>query len=235
MSGNPVFFDPTVSPSFEIIHERQPFVDAISSRSGWEQVRSLSERMPIRATLSWDSLAKVDLDYILTFFYGYNGANGVFRYTPLTDPTDPTALSPTALTEVSGGSLGSRTYSIKFTWSDSPSGDETLPSAALSVAVSANFLVHIQIPAVPRPANRSKIYAHSGTPPETLQDTLDVGVRSWTEPATGLVAGAALPTVNDFSRPLDWILISDLQPVRLTANRWRIAIVIEEHKMPWLL
>jgi hypothetical protein len=234
MAGNPEVFDPDTNPSFDVIHEVRPLVDSISSRTGWEQVRSLGSQMPVRATLSWDSLPKAEVDYILTFFYNLNGANGIFRYTTQTDLIDPSGIAPTALAEVSGGSLGSRTYSIKFSWHESPSF-ETLASAALSIAVSANFLVHIQLPAVPWPANRLRVYAHSGTPPETLQATLEPGERSWTEPATGLIAGAALPSSNNMLFPSNWILISDLQPVRITANRWRMSITIEQHKIPYTL
>lgn len=117
--------------------------------------------------------------------------------------------SLTELTQVAGGTMGARTYYVCLTYSND--SGETLASTEKSLAVSANNLLNV-VP--PEPAGlgttfttmsgirKVNIYVSTSAGAETLQATIDwpiyfnTGGRSWTEPTTGLVSGAALPVAN---------------------------------------
>ncbi len=115
----------------------------------------------------------------------------------LPDPSEAAALTSTA-----GGALGSRTYYVRYTWSNATG--ETLAHAEQSIALTANHLLTINAgtsgPAssVPPGATHINYYVSAATGTETLQASVAIPALSfaWTEPASGLVAGAALPGAN---------------------------------------
>lgn len=118
---------------------------------------------------------------------------------PVTAPT---------LSQVAGGALGARTYYVKYTWANDTG--ETLASNEANLSVSANNLLKVTMPTsnpYPSGATKIKIYVSTSTNTETLQDSMDIAYQietgsaywptyAWTEPTTGLVAGAALPGAN---------------------------------------
>lgn len=121
----------------------------------------------------------------------------------LSDPTTAPTLS-----QASGGALGARTYYVKYTWANDTG--ETLASSQATISASANNLVTATLPSsntYPTGAKKINIYASTVSGSETLQDFIEVGQFSingspdwstmdWTEPTTGLVAGAGLPVSN---------------------------------------
>lgn len=126
----------------------------------------------------------------------------------LANPTTAPTLST-----VSGGSLGSRTYYVVYSWSNDTG--ETLYSSEANVSVAANSLLKITHPysssyGPPSGAKKVNFYVSTSTTTETLQGytptawqqdietvkTNSFGQITWTEPSSGLVTGAALPSSN---------------------------------------
>jgi hypothetical protein len=97
------------------------------------------------------------------------------------------------------GSLGAATYYVRVAWV-TPSG-ETLAGTEASLAVSASHVLIVAQPASP-PAGAGawNIYVSNtgggGSGAETFQATVNIATSSWTEPTSGLVAGASLPAAN---------------------------------------
>ena len=100
--------------------------------------------------------------------------------------------------------MGARTYYVRYTWANDTG--ETLGSTQQSRAVSANNLLttNVGFSSIPSGAKSMKIYVSTTSGSGwTLQTTIS-GILSmnstnawlWTEPTTGLVAGAALPGTN---------------------------------------
>jgi hypothetical protein len=133
-------------------------------------------------------------------------------------PTPTTAPSLTAVSSASTG-LGARTYFVKYTWVND--SGETAPSSEASLALTdlqllkvthptySDWLGSAQVP--PSGAKKVNIYISTTTNTETLQDFMNTswqneqessgypltnGAMVWTQPASTLVAGAALPTIN---------------------------------------
>lgn len=117
---------------------------------------------------------------------------------PVTAPT---------LSQASGGALGSRVYYVKYTWQNEVG--ETLASPESTRTVDASNLLTVALPTIAYPsgASRINIYVSTTTNTETLQGYIDIEQKNedgevdwstlmWTEPATGLVSGAALPGSN---------------------------------------
>lgn len=114
----------------------------------------------------------------------------------LSNPTSNLSLS-----QVAGGSLGARTYYVRYTWANDTG--ETLGSTEQNISISANNLLKTDVgfSSIPTGAKKMNIYVSSSTGTETLQTTINNSTKTWvwTEPTTGLVSGAALPSSNTTS------------------------------------
>ena len=98
-----------------------------------------------------------------------------------------------ALAAMAGGSLPATTYFVRNTWVNA-AGQESAPSPAVAKAVAAGQLLKIS-PATPT-ARATGWFPYVGTEPggEQRQSSTALALTdSWTMPAGGLVAGAALP------------------------------------------
>jgi hypothetical protein len=129
--------------------------------------------------------------------------------------------------EVDGGALGGRSYWVSYSWYHNSSAQESNINPRRNFSVSANKLIKVTVPVIPIPGDRTRIYADTTTT-MTLQATLDPGVRTWTEPPTGLVSGAATPTANDLWQPTAWILGGPVAAVKFAAQTWRLSIDLQE-------
>jgi hypothetical protein len=128
-------------------------------------------------------------------------------------PSDYPIISPPAaptLGTTSGGTLGATTYFVKVTYVSaagavSPPAGETLPSAEASQAVSLNNLLIVTSPGAATGASFYNVYVSTTTGTETKQNATPIALGvNWTEPASGLISGAALPTRNGTGfEPLD--------------------------------
>lgn len=110
-------------------------------------------------------------------------------------PADVTVAAPLILGEAPGGALAAQTYYVQITYT-TPSG-ESMPSAQASYAVAANNLLTIQSP--PVLAGTTGWNAYVGNTATTLElqnaEPYAIGV-NYTQPAGGLVTGAAPPTIS---------------------------------------
>jgi hypothetical protein len=103
-------------------------------------------------------------------------------------------LAPT-LSQVAGGSLGARTYYVKITYKNL--GGETTASGQSALAISANYLLYVTSPVASGNATHYNVYASTVSGSETKQNTNPVLIGAdWTEPVSGLISGAALPSAN---------------------------------------
>ncbi|HEX7906754.1 MAG TPA: baseplate J/gp47 family protein [Paraburkholderia sp.] len=106
----------------------------------------------------------------------------------------PAPVAP-VLGQIAGGALAAQIYYVQTTYV-TPAG-ETLPNAIVSLAVSANNVLTVASPALIAGVTGWNVYV--GTTPANLQKQnstlLGIGT-GYTEPVSGLVAGAAPPTIS---------------------------------------
>ncbi len=123
------------------------------------------------------------------------GAGGRMLVDASGNPVGLAAPAAPVLSQVAGGSLGATTYFAKTTYTTA--GGETLASSEASLAVSANNLLQVASPGTATGATGYNVYASTATGTETRQNTAPIALgAAWTEPTTGLTAGAALPAAN---------------------------------------
>ncbi|HLI23197.1 MAG TPA: phage tail protein, partial [Stellaceae bacterium] len=118
------------------------------------------------------------------------GSKTVDHYAAIAAPAAP-SLSASA-----GGALGAATLYAKITYVDRTG--ETLPSSEASLAVSAGKLLSVASPSAP-PASATgwNVYVGTTSGGETRQNASPLALgAAWTEPASGLVGGAAPPGAN---------------------------------------
>lgn len=99
------------------------------------------------------------------------------------------------LSQVAGGTLAATTYFVKTTYVTATG--ETLPSAEASLAVALNNLLQVASPLAATGATGYNVYVSTSTGGETKQNSSPILIgAAWTEPTTGLIAGAVAPTAN---------------------------------------
>jgi hypothetical protein len=107
----------------------------------------------------------------------------------------PQPTSPPPLSQVAGGTLSGATYYVQVTYSTI--GGETLPSNESTLAVASGQLLQIASPPVAPGAIGWNAYLSTSAGSETRQNSTPIPIgTAWTEPVSGLVAGAAPPTPN---------------------------------------
>ena len=134
------------------------------------------------------------------------GSKTVDQYNAIASPSAPT------LSAVSGGTMVLRTLYAKVTFV-SNSG-ETLPSSESSLAIILNNLLQIANPGAGSPpagATGWNAYVSNTSGNETLQNMSPIPFgTNWTEPTSGLVAGALPPTVNSTGWDVFNIFVPDV-------------------------
>lgn len=112
-------------------------------------------------------------------------------------------LTPTmtALGSSVAGSLAAATYFVRITGVGS--SGETQPSTEASFAVPANSVLTVASPATTPGMDHYNVYVSTSTNTETKQNASPIALgTSWTMPTTGLISGAALPTINTTVGPI---------------------------------
>lgn len=113
-------------------------------------------------------------------------------------PGDAAVAAPVLSSNLGSGSLGAGTYYVRYTWANATG--ESQPSAERSLALTSSGTLVVQSPAsVPGAATSMKIYIGTASGGETLQGSVAVtnGILAGNyNQATGLAAGAALPSSN---------------------------------------
>jgi hypothetical protein len=122
----------------------------------------------------------------------------------LTDPRFQFVVTTTVL-----GALGIRTDFLKFTYTNA--AGETIASQEVSIAVPANSVCKVTMPAaLPPGVTGVNVYGSTATGTETKQAGGPFAAAAiFTEPATGFIAGTALPTASSAltsikERVTDW-------------------------------
>ena len=118
------------------------------------------------------------------------------KYWPLAATPSTAATAPplsASLAAASGGALAARSYSVRLTYV-TPAG-ETAGGAPAALALAANTLASVRAPGPDRAKLATGYNVYAGGPgAETKQNATPIAVNaSWTEPTSGLIAGAALP------------------------------------------
>ena len=141
----------------------------------------------LRALLSGGFLEPILAPHVMNAVY----LNGVSIPTGgLSAPGTP------ALSSVASGSLGGATYYVKTTYVTA--SGETLGSVESNLAVAASHVVQVASPGALTGATGWNVYVSTSTNTETRQNgatPIAIGT-PWTEPTSGLVAGANLPNAN---------------------------------------
>lgn len=130
----------------------------------------------------------------------------VLRITPAADNQNtyqPVPNIPICQTSTAGA-LSARTYFVKTTFVDTAGNESTPCAAAARTYVPANSVLVVKAPQ-PNVSgattgilySRYNVYVGTTEGSETKQASNQAITGDWTEPGTGLVAGAALPTINN--------------------------------------
>lgn len=110
-------------------------------------------------------------------------------------PADHAPPALPVLGSTPGGALGARTYYVVATYL-TPSG-ETLVSAEASLAVPANSVLTVASPASKPGLTGWNVYVGTASGANTKQNAALIAIGTgYTEPTSGLIAGAAKPTVS---------------------------------------
>jgi hypothetical protein len=148
-----------------------------------------------------DKAVGAQLDAIGLWVGAFRGVpvpiTGVYLTWDIPQPDVP-ALATTA-----GGTMGARTYYVRLTYVTA-SGESTAGPEA-SVAIGANNLARVTSPAAMTGATGYNVYVSTATGTETKQNggtPIAIGT-NWTEPTTGLIAGAAMPA-SSIGTGLGW-------------------------------
>lgn len=196
-------FSPPIGPSFDLPIDQSPRIEATPRGKGYQATRPIGLR-PLRSyRLQWVTLTEAEKAYLASFFHEVGGEP--FYWTPPAPEDAPEHRGPT-LEAVTSGALGARTVYVAFSWHDSDTTGETTLSPESSISTSSGEVVKVSVPVFPTMADRVRIYAGTSSGSLTLQATSSA--RAWTEPDTGLVAGASPPSSNTLSRPLLFTLVS---------------------------
>lgn len=216
-------FAPSRNPSFDYEVELIFRTETTDMGKGYAETRPLGPRPLRRAKLNWKVLTKDERDYIESFFYKVQGAT--FTWTPLDSDFSPLSIAPT-LSRVTDGSLASRTYYVAYSFYKDSSSAETKISPEASLTINANKVVKVELPVFSSSADRARIYASETSGSLTLQTTTTE--RTWTEPTSGLVAGASPPSSNNLKEPLFWKAVAAPKFDKFRSNRYRTSLQLIE-------
>ncbi len=137
----------------------------------------------------------------------YSGKSGKASYIPSTGLVANPTVAPT-LGSSAAGTLAATTYFVVYTYTDAQG--QTVASPESSLAVAADNVLTVTSPAASTNATGYNVYVGITSGAETLQTVTPIAIgTAWTEPTTGLIAGAALPTIN-----------STAVPVQLPVKQW---------------
>lgn len=132
------------------------------------------------------TLTMLDAGYLANFGTYKISPDGELPYAPVGPPAAP------AISQVASGTLAARTEFFRLTYV-TPSG-ETLAGTEASLAITANNVAQVASPPQAKEATGYNVYGSTSSGTETKQNASPIAIgTAWTEPNTGLVAGAAMP------------------------------------------
>lgn len=218
----PLTFSPGLNPSHPYTVPRDIPLDETGAIKPYVQVVPRSLRGIRVFQCSWIALSKDQLDYFLSFFEDVKYGAGVFLWTPMDAVYTPNHRGPD-LTQVTlgGAPASSRAYSVKFTWYDNVSGQESKPSPAAALTVTSGKVLVVTSPVLPMDVPAIRVYASVTAGAEQLQGFSTT--RIWQEPITGLLTGTASPPATNNLKPLiKCRLVSGLSPQKSGADRFNL-------------
>jgi hypothetical protein len=177
--------------------------DSVWDRSHFRLLKKTMERLPGPSLVQRDLSPREAAPAVFRHDRAEN-ANILSLYPPAkADNTYAQVPLTPVMTGTGGGALSARTYFVKVTFVDSAAG-ESAPSPAARQFIPASALARV---ASPRPLftnlqsgiqiTHFNVYVGTAEGSETKQNASPISIGSaWTEPAGGLIAGAALPTTS---------------------------------------
>lgn len=210
----PGLFAPPVNPSFDLEADYTTKTQQTPFQSGYVQTAPEWPREKRLWMMRWKNANQATRDYLVSFFQTQLGGACPWSWRhPVTYTYQPAPALAPALWYFAGGALGSRTYYVVFTWANALG--ETVISARDSITVPANNRLRVQVPRFPAGVTSAKVYAGTTSGSETLQGTISTSNGLFDEPASGLVAGAAFPTVSTLQEVMTLQFRADTLSVKM--------------------
>lgn len=218
----PDTFAPPQGPSFQLPETRERRSKSTVTDAGYRHSMPFGLRAPRVWRLQWAEVGRATYDYLQGFLHRNDALS--FYWVPPVYESPPDA-APTGV-QVTSGALGSRNYFAAFAWYDNTGALVTTLSPDLQISMLANRVLKLTVPIFPSMADRARIYVGTTSGGKTLQAT--VSTRTWQEPDTGLVAGAAVPSANTLKKALLFVAAEGQEFVLLRPDRWRIELTLHE-------
>ena len=224
----PGVFNPPLQPAWplEIVDRWDSVQDPFEG--GYVQNRAKQHRKRRRFKLTWPVADQATRDYIVSFMERQLGAANAFSWQfPTTFLYQPKPALAPGIWAITSGSLSSRTYYVVFTWKNA--NGETEISARDSITVGANDVLRVEVPKFPAGVTSAEVYADETSGSETLQGSITTSGGTFTEPDSGLVAGASPPSSNTLQETMTAHLEADTLRTRSIApNVWEIDLEMVE-------
>ncbi len=179
------------TPHFPTLTASRPVIFfPASQEEGWHEIQDemVSGHVATRARwsrprriLRWtcDVLDETDKDLVMSFLYGRQAKGGeAFYFDNTISNVYPPYDAPT-LSETAGGALGSRTYYVKYLWSDGT--NTTTPSQEGSQLVAANKYLTFTCITFPTGVTEARIYVGIVSGTLYRSGTLGTSDTTWTE------------------------------------------------------
>ena len=198
-------------------------------RAGYVHTRPRWPHEKRRWTFEWPICNRATRDYVLGFVQAQMGAaeqwsfelfNEALLYQP------PPALEP-IVAAVAGGALAQRTYYVTVTWTNDQGA--TTESPEIAIVVPANKLLKVTAHNFPAGVTGAAVYVDTTSGAGTLQGTIAASGGSFTEPDSGLVAGANPPSSNTLGEIMKCHFVEDsYEETGGHGNIWQITLEVAE-------
>lgn len=217
-----------LSPELAVVETQVYRVIQTDADSPTTLTRAISDKVLRRWRVKWDQATESESQIVRGFIRDVRGTALPFWFDvvdTIARPYDGPTLSTSA-----GGSLGGRTYYVRYTWASG--NEETTESYEESILmVPSGELLSVAVPNLPQNVAQANIYVGITTDALKKQVTpITNDSLTWTEPITGYEAtGSGPPTVNSLSeRVLVHFADNGLTITRKSATRYEIQTEFEE-------
>lgn len=224
----PDTFAPPENPGYPVELEPASAAHVDAYESGAVQSRAQWGRILRRWAVRWEGAPTSIRDYVKGFWARQRGKAQVFVWA-LPDAAlyyPRPAVAPT-VDYVAGGALLLRTYDIAVAWGNAVG--ETQRSPLTTLQIPANNRLRVAVGEdFPSDATFAAVYAAVTGSAVTRQGQINVSGGTFTEPGSGLVAGAAPSSVNAM-RGTVRVAFGGRPRLNLTqAGVWDIDLTLEE-------
>lgn len=197
--------------------------------AGFVHTRSRWPHEKRRWSFEWPIADRTTRDYILGFLQAQQGAAEAWSFELFDEALlrqPPPALVPT-VSSSAGGALALRTYYVTVTWSNDQG--ETTESPEIAISVAANRLLTVTAGNFPAGVTGARVYVGTTAGAGTLQATITASGGTWTEPASGLVAGAQPPSTNTLAEIIKCHFVADsYEETGGHGSIWQLSVEVAE-------